>query len=233
MRIHYLKHVSYEGLGNIENVLVNKGCSLSHTSMYQDQSLPSIHNIDALIVMGGPMGVHDEDEYPWLTLEKGFIESVLQRDIPVLGVCLGAQLIANILGAAVTKNVYEEIGWFQVSRTNGLQDERVQELPLKFESIHWHKDTFDIPSGAANFLVSDGCANQGFVYGDNILGLQFHLELLPSNVHAIYQKSGNPDKSGPYIQNLEEMLAPADKFQNASKILEKFLQAFIFQKTPS
>lgn len=229
MHIHYLKHVSFEGLGSIENLLVAKGCTLSRTCMYQDQSLPSIHDIDALIVMGGPMGVHDEDEFPWLTLEKEFIESVLQRELPVLGVCLGAQLIADVLGAAVTKNVYEEIGWFPVKRTKGLQDERVQNLPISFEALHWHGDTFEIPSGATNFIVSDGCANQAFVYGENILGLQFHLEMLPSDVQSIYQECGKSDKSGPYIQSLDEMLAPADKFQRAGTILEEFLEAFIFQ----
>ena len=231
MHIHYLKHVPFEGLGSIENLLVAKGCTLSRTCMYQDQSLPSIHDIDALVVMGGPMGVHDEDEFPWLTLEKEFIESVLQREVPVLGVCLGAQLIADVLGAAVTKNVYEEIGWFPVKRTKGLQDERVQNLPISFEALHWHGDTFEIPSGATNFIVSDGCANQAFVYGENILGLQFHLEMLPSDVQSIYQECGKSDKSGPYIQSLDEMLAPADKFQHAGTILEEFLEAFIFQKS--
>ena len=233
MHVHYLKHVPYEGLGSIENILVSKGCTLSHTCMYQDQSLPSIHDIDALIVMGGPMGVKDEDEFPWLTLEKGFVESIIQRDVPVLGVCLGAQLIADVLGAAVTKNPYEEIGWFPVKRTKGLQDERVEDLPTSFDAIHWHKDTFDIPSGASNFFVSEGCANQGFVYGESVLGLQFHLELLPSNVYAIYQESGNPDKSGQYIQSLDEMLAPADKYQRAGKILEDLFEAFIFKKMTS
>lgn len=230
MHIHYLKHVSFEGLGSMESIFVAKGCELSCTCMYQDQSLPSIHDMDALIVMGGPMGVHDEDKYPWLTLEKGFIESVIQRDIPVLGVCLGTQLIADVLGAAVTKNVYEEIGWFPVKRTKGLLDERVQNLPTSFDALHWHSDTFGIPSGATNFIVSDGCANQAFVYADNVLALQFHLEMLPSHVQAIYQECGKPEQTGPYIQSLDEMLAPADNFQRAGKILEEFIEAFIFQK---
>ncbi len=230
IRIHYLKHVPFEGLGSIENILVAKGCALTHTCMYQDQSLPSVHDMDALIVMGGPMGVHDEDEFPWLTLEKNFIESVIQRNVPVMGVCLGAQLIADVLGAEVAKNTYEEIGWFPVTRNKQLQDESVQEIPMQFNAMHWHADTFAIPSGAVNFLVSDGCINQGFVYGDKVLGLQFHLEMLPSNVQAIYQECGRPDKTGPYIQSLEEMLAPTDKFQQVGKVLEKFIETFIFRK---
>ena len=230
MHIHYLKHVPYEGLGSMAILLSAKSCELTHTCMYEAQSLPSIHDLDALIVMGGPMGVHDEDEYPWLTLEKEFIESVLEREVPVLGVCLGAQLIAEVLGAGVYKNVYEEIGWFPVKRTKGLLDERVQKLPTSFDALHWHGDTFDIPSGASNFIVSDGCANQAFVYGESVLGLQFHLEMLPHNVEELYQACGKPEKRGTYIQTLEEMLAPTDKFQNASEILEELLETFIFRK---
>ena len=230
MHIHYLKHVPYEGLGSMAILLSANSCELTHTCLYEDQSLPSIHDLDALIVMGGPMGVHDEDEHPWLTLEKEFIESVIERDVPVLGVCLGAQLIADVLGASVNKNVYEEIGWFPVKRTKGLQDERVQNLPTRFDALHWHGDTFDIPSGASNFIVSEGCANQAFVYGENVLGLQFHLEMLPLNVEELYQACGKPEKKGTYIQNLDEMLAPTEKFQKASEILEEILEAFIFRK---
>ena len=230
MRIHYLKHVPFEGLGSIEDMFVARGCSLSRTCMYEDQSLPSIHDIDALVVMGGPMGVGDDDEYPWLTLEKEFIESVIKREIPVLGVCLGAQLIANVLGAEVSKNVHEEIGWFPVKRTKGLIDERVENLPISFDALHWHSDTFEIPEGASNFMTSEACANQGFVYGDSTLALQFHLEMLPSHVQAIYQECGKPEKTGKYIHGLEQMLEPAGKFQQARKTLESFLEAFIFQK---
>lgn len=232
MHVHYLKHVPFEGLGSMEGMFIERGCDLSRTCMYEDQSLPSIHDIDALIIMGGPMGVNDDDSYPWLTLEKEFIESVIKLDVPVMGVCLGAQLIANVLGAPVTKNVHEEIGWFPVSRTKGLMDARVENLPIRFDALHWHGDTFDIPDGASNFLTSDGCANQGFAYGDSTLALQFHLEMLPSNVEAIYQECGSADKSGKYIHSLSEMLAPAEKFQEANHVLKNILETFVFQKMP-
>lgn len=242
MHIHYLKHVPFEGLGSMEDVFVARGCELTRTCMYEDQSLPSIHDMDALVVMGGPMSVGDDDEYPWLTLEKEFIESVIKRDVPVLGVCLGAQLIANVLGAKVTKNTHEEIGWFEVNRTRvnrtqvnqtkGLMDGRIERLPASFDAMHWHGDTFEIPDGAVNFLASEACANQGFVYGDSTLALQCHLEMLPSVVQAIYQECGKPEKTGAYIQGLEEMLAPADKFMQARKTLEDFLEAFVFQNMP-
>jgi GMP synthase-like glutamine amidotransferase len=153
--------------------------------------------------------------------------------VPVLGVCLGAQLIANVLGAKVGKNTNEEIGWFPVKRTKGLIDERVENLPISFDAIHWHGDTFDIPEGANNFMTSEATANQGFVYGDNTLALQFHLEMLPSHVQAIYQECGKPEKTGKYVRGLEDMLAPVEKYKQARKTLEGFLEAFIFQKLPN
>lgn len=230
MNIHYLKHVPFEGLGSMEDMFVARGCHLTRTCMYEDQSLPSIHDMDALVIMGGPMGVGDDDEYPWLSLEKEFIESVIKRNIPVLGVCLGAQLIANVLGANVSKNTHEEIGWYRVNLTKVLQNSRVQNLPTSFDALHWHGDTFDLPEGANNFMASEACENQGFVYGDSVLALQFHLEMLPSHVQAIYQECGKPEKTGTYIQGLEEMLAPAEKYQQARETLEDFLEAFIFNK---
>jgi len=232
MRIHYLKHVPFEGLGVMEHFFVRRGCQLSRTCMYEDQSFPSIHDIDALMVMGGPMGVADDHQFPWLSLEKEFIESVIKRDIPVIGVCLGAQLIANVLGAAVVKNAHEEIGWYPVNRMDGLMDHRLQQLPVSFDALHWHGDTFDVPDGANHFISSAACANQGFTYGEATLALQCHLEMLPSNVEAIYHACGSPSKTGTYISSLPEMLAPADNFQQASKILENLLEAFIFQKVP-
>ncbi len=232
MNVHYLKHVEFEGLGSMENLLQNHECSLSHTCLYEDQALPSIDNIDALIVMGGPMGVYDDQEYPWLTSEKKFIESVIKRDVPVLGVCLGAQLIANVLDAKVTKNPHEEIGWYPVTSQPGASKISAMTFPDQFDAFHWHGDTFDIPSGATNLLASDGCAHQGFMFGENTLGLQFHLEMLPENVRVIYHECGQVDKRGDYVQSLEEMLAPTDKFDEAEKITKQLVEGFIFKKAP-
>lgn len=231
MHIHYLKHVPFEGLGSMENIFVSGEHRLSSTCLYLEQPLPSVHSIDALVIMGGPMGVHDTARHPWLLREKEFIESAMRRQIPVLGVCLGAQLLAEVLGARVTKNACEEIGWFPVRRIQELQGTCVQDFPASFEALHWHGDTFSIPSGATNFIASEGCANQAFVYGDHVLGLQFHLEMLPSHVQAIYQACGDSSQTGTYIQGLDEMLAPAEKFCQAQKILRKFLGTFISRET--
>lgn len=231
MKIHYLKHIAFEGLGSMESLFIQQGCSLSNTCMYEDAALPSVESMDALIVMGGPMGVNDEKEYPWLCSEKKFIEAAIKREIPVMGVCLGAQLIANVLGAEVNKNNCEEIGWFPVKNTHDMDDPRVNSFPEHFNAYHWHSDTFEIPSGARNFLHSDGCAHQGFIYGDKTLGLQFHLEMMPSNVQAIYQACGQPEKQAEYVQSLDEMLAPVEYFKNAQNITKNLIESFIFQNS--
>ena len=227
MHIHYLKHVPFEGLGSMEDIFVSEGHRLSNTCLYLEQPLPPVHSVDALIVMGGPMGVHDTARHPWLLKEKEFIESAIRCQIPVLGVCLGAQLLAEVLGARVTKNAHEEIGWFPVQRTKEFQGAHVKNFPASFEALHWHADTFSIPSGASNFLASEGCEHQAFVYGGHVLGLQFHLEMLPSHVQAIYQACGDPRQAGPFVQGLDEMLAPVEKFRQARRILEEFIRAFI------
>lgn len=231
MRIHYLKHVPFEGLGSMENIFVSEKHRLSSTCLYLEQPLPPVHSIDALIIMGGPMGVHDTARYPWLAQEKEFIESAMRRQIPVLGVCLGAQLLAEVLGARVTKNVHEEIGWFPVRRVQEVEGASAEFFPASFEALHWHGDTFSIPSGASNLLASEGCEHQAFAYGDDVLGLQFHLEMLPSHVQAIYQECGDARQTGRFIQTLDEMLAPADNFCKAHKIMKKLTGAFISRET--
>lgn len=231
MHIHYLKHVPFEGLGSMENIFVSDKHHLSNTCLYLEQPLPPVHSIDALIIMGGPMGVNDTARYPWLSQEKEFIESAMSRQIPVLGVCLGAQLLAEVLGAHVTKNVHEEIGWFPVRRVQEGQGACAGIFPASFEALHWHGDTFSIPSGASNLLESEGCGHQAFACGDNVLGLQFHVEMLPSHVQAIYQECGDARQTGRFVQTLDEMLAPADNFYQAHKIMKKLTRAFISRET--
>ncbi|MCG8378009.1 MAG: type 1 glutamine amidotransferase, partial [Proteobacteria bacterium] len=112
MNIHFLQHVPFEGLGSIENYINEKSHHLSCSRLYLDQELPSVNDLDWLFVMGGPMGIYDEDQYPWLDREKKFIKQCIDSGKIVLGFCLGAQLIADVLGAKVYKNQYREIGWF-------------------------------------------------------------------------------------------------------------------------
>ncbi|MGB1409093.1 type 1 glutamine amidotransferase, partial [Alloalcanivorax venustensis] len=174
MRVHYLSHVPFEKLGTMETWLEQRGARLSATRFYQGEPLPEPEQLDTLIVMGGPMGADDEARYPWMAAEKRFIEQCIAADKKVLGVCLGAQLIARVLGAPVTANPEPEIGWFPVQSTDAGRHDPIGAL---FDDgapvLHWHGDTFAIPDGAVHLARSWGCENQAFRFGDRVLALQF------------------------------------------------------------
>ena len=137
MRAHYLQHVPFEGLGSIESWLQTAGYTITSSQLYQSDDLPNPQDIDMLIVMGGPMSINDEQDYPWLVTEKRFIKQVIDLGKPVLGICLGAQLIASVLGARVYPNAEKEIGWFPVNRVGTSQDS-VFLFPEEMPAFHWH-----------------------------------------------------------------------------------------------
>jgi GMP synthase (glutamine-hydrolysing) len=162
MRIHYLQHVPFEGLGNIENWALSKGHQIADTQLYNNDPLPEPEEFDWLIVMGGPMNIYEEDRFPWLAREKVFIKDAIDSGKIVLGVCLGAQLIADALGAKIHKNQYPEIGWFDVRLTDAARKSRVfRRLPERFTAFHWHGDTFDLPPGATRIAESESMFRAG------------------------------------------------------------------------
>lgn len=214
MKIHWLQHVAFEGLGSIEKWAQEKGHALSCTRLFAGELLPALEAFDLLIVMGGPMGVHDQDKYPWLREEKTFLRRVIAAGKPVLGVCLGAQLLADVLGAQVMANTEKEIGWFPVERASGVparvfpeQLERV--LPVRQTVFHWHGDTFTLPEKAIHLYSSAACVNQAFVYEERVIGLQFHLETTPASVTALVENCRAELGPAPWIQKEEEILAAA------------------------
>lgn len=220
MRIHHLQHVPFEGLGSIESVLREKGHQLSATHLYAGQPLPSVTDIDWLIVMGGPMGVHDEESYPWLKMEKQFIRQVIESGKIVLGICLGAQLIAAALGAKVYRNQHREIGWFKISRALEAADSILATaLPDRVEAFHWHGDSFDIPAGAKRLAASEACRNQGFILEDRIVGLQFHLETTLQSAAALIANCKAELDGSRYVQTATEMLADNRKFATINQVM--------------
>ncbi len=214
MQINYLVHVPYEGLGAFETALVAAGHALRRVRLYAGDRLPEPAQVQGLIVMGGPMSIHDESEHPWLAAEKRFLEAVLARDVPVLGVCLGAQLIAHCLGARVYRNPHKEIGWFPVRRETRVQGAGLEMLPETFEAFHWHGETFDLPPGATLLASSSACAHQAFAHR-RALALQFHLEVLPSGVEDLCEFSRGDLEPGPWVQSPARMLAEPARFQAA------------------
>jgi GMP synthase (glutamine-hydrolysing) len=208
MRICYLQHVPFEGLAGIENWAKSKGHSLDSVKIFNNDPFPSVDGLDWLIVMGGPMSVYEEDKYPWLVQEKRFIRAAVTSGKAVLGICLGAQLIADVLGARVYPNQYKEIGWFPIELTEeGAKSGLFDFMPEQFTVFHWHGDTFDLPEGAVRTARSEGCLNQAFVYGEKVVALQFHMESTKDSIQAIVHNCSDEIVSGKYIQTAGEIFA--------------------------
>ncbi len=208
MHLHYLQHVDFEDLGNIESWAREHGCAVTRTRLHERERLPNPAALDWLVVMGGPMSVQEENRFPWLSREKVFIKRCIELGKRVLGVCLGAQLIAEVLGGHVSPNAHKEIGWFPVRRTSDSEGSALfSSLPQCFHAFHWHGDTFSIPEGAVRLAESDGCANQAFSYGDTVLALQFHIESNAQGVSKLLRHCSGDLQAGPYVQSEQAIRA--------------------------
>lgn len=223
MNAHYFQHVSFEGLGSIEYWLETAGYKITRTQFFKPADLPKPEGIDFLIVMGGPMSVNDEDEFPWLVREKKFIHAFIGSGKPVLGVCLGAQLIACALGARAYKNPVKEIGWFPIKGTSPMNRTSFI-FPSSAEVFHWHGETFDLPPGAIRLARSEGCENQAFQFGNSVMGLQFHLETTPESAQEIVRHCRNELSPSEYVQTESEMLSAApEKYRLINGLMNKVL----------
>jgi len=193
MRVHYLQHVAFEGIGHIDSWLKGKKAHVTGTHFHQDQqpefSVLENENIDLLIIMGGPMSVNDENVYPWLKTEKAFILKTIESGIPTLGICLGAQLIASALGSKVYPNLRKEIGWFPIKSAFLPENHNagICSFPEMTTVFHWHGETFDLPTGSILLAESIACKHQAFQYGDRCIGLQFHLETTPESLEGMLE----------------------------------------------
>lgn len=225
MNIHYLQHVPFEGLSSIEPVLINNGHQLSVTHLYLNETLPALDEFDWLIVMGGPMGIYDHHQYPWLSAERTFIKSAIEQQKKILGICLGAQFIADALGAKVYKNQHKEIGWFELKRSNLEKTILADQLPETFNAFHWHGDTFDLPQGAVHLCQSEACLNQGFIYDNRVIGLQFHLETTLESATALIENCTTDLDQSAYVQTADTMLADLNAFKMINQQMLTILTA--------
>jgi GMP synthase-like glutamine amidotransferase len=224
MRAHYLQHVPFEGLGSIEAWLQTTGYEITSTRFYAPTDLPKVEEIDLCVVMGGPMSVNDENDYHWLVDEKDFIKSVIESGKPILGICLGAQLIANAMGGKVFKNAVKEIGWFPVQAAIPLNND-VFNFPEKTVAFHWHGETFSLPSQAIQIAKSEGCKNQAFQIGSNAIGLQFHLETTPDSAQAIVENCRDELVEGEFIQTEQDILsAPLERYSLMNSLMSDILE---------
>lgn len=192
LRVHYFQHIADEGLGSCEKFLMEMNAVITTTEFFalpaqqklEIDALPHVEDIDLLIIMGGAMSVNDEHIYPWLLTEKRWLRRFIALGRPVIGLCLGGQLIANALGAKVSKNHKKEVGWTKIEAVEPYPD-FCFELPKQFEVMQWHGETFDLPKGSKLLGWNEGCQHQVFQIGDNILGFQFHPEITPKTM-ALY-----------------------------------------------
>ncbi|MDR8394482.1 type 1 glutamine amidotransferase [Aliifodinibius sp. S!AR15-10] len=228
MKIHYLQHVYFEGPAYIQTWAVEQGYELTGTQLFKGEALPGVEEFDALVVMGGPMGVGDEREYPWLGEEKAFIRDCISRQKKVLGICLGAQLIADALGAKVEPMAEKEIGWFPVDWSQSVRKESgFSFLPARQMVLHWHGDRFEFPGNALPLASSEGCDSQGFLIDDHVLGLQFHLEMTKNSLTTLIGNSSREleEANGRFIQDAEAMLK-GNYFAENHQIMKQLLNRF-------
>jgi GMP synthase-like glutamine amidotransferase len=219
MKAHCLMHVPFEGPGYIGDWFASRGAGLKFWKLYEEMAFPRVEDVDFLLVMGGPMNIYEYDRYPWLEPEKNLIGNCIREKKKVLGICLGAQLLADVLGERVFPNSGKEIGWFPVRGRDSL-------FPGSFLPFHWHGETFNLPAGAVNLASSEICSNQAFSHGNNVLALQFHLEVTPALVEGLLDHVAGDLEPGPFVQGREEIIGGLVNAGANRKILHTVLETF-------
>jgi len=219
MHVLVFRHVAFEGLGLIGAVLEERGISYEYVDLYRDPGAePAFDSAHGYVFMGGPMSANDD--LPYVLREIGLIQDAVAAGKPVLGVCLGAQLIAKALGARIYRNHVKEVGWAPVYWTEAARHDPLFEGLREPETVfHWHGETFDLPAGAEWLAWSDDCRHQVFRAGTGVYGLQFHLEVTPEMIAGWLTEDENAG-------DVRELTAPVDPRANAVRLAE--LSALVF-----
>jgi GMP synthase-like glutamine amidotransferase len=214
MRIRVIKHEKAEGPGSIAAWAAARGHVLECTELESGEPLPDPDSFDALVLMGGSMSVNEEDRFAWLKPEKALARRALAENKRVLGICLGAQMIASASGAEVRRNPEREIGWFPLANTQeGLVHPLWRSVPDGAVVFHWHGETFDLPAGAVGLARSPACEHQAFALGERVLGLQCHLEMDAEALDAMVRAGSAELRPGRWVQSAEELLSRPDRLR--------------------
>jgi len=201
MHVHFIQHVAFEYPGSILDWALANNHTTSYTKVFEGDAFPSPATYDMLIIMGGPMGVYEEDIHPWMKDEKHCIKAAIDAGKKVLGVCLGSQFIASVLGETVAPHTLKEIGWWPVQKVQ--KHPLTDGLPAEFTTFHWHGDTFNLPQGAIQLFRTTQCEQQGFVYNDHVVGLQFHMEVKQDLLEGMTEHESNELTGIGFVQNLQ------------------------------
>ncbi len=229
MNVLIMKHIEIEGPGLIEYCLKQGNIPYQIINLQTGIHFPKFDDLTHIVILGGPMNVYEEDRYPFLREEDLFIKESIQRGKSILGICLGAQLIAKALGAKVYKASVKEIGWYDVSLTEiGSKDPLFSTLPKTFPVFQWHEDTFELPRGSKLIATSPSVPHQAFRYGEKVYGLQFHLEVMEEMIHewmeAYEEESCNSESL--IFSKAEIMTETAIKIESYTKRGIGFLENF-------
>ncbi|MES2886106.1 MAG: type 1 glutamine amidotransferase [Pseudomonadota bacterium] len=223
MRVHWLQHAEHEDLGCIAPWLAARGHVVTATRLQRGELPPKPGEFDWLIVMGGPMNIYQHAAHPWLVAEKQAIRAALNVGKRVLGICLGAQLIADQLGGPVVKNAELEVGWHPISlAAAGRSDAAFKGFPEQFTAFHWHGDSFALPLGSQPLMHSAACGNQAFTHGAKVAGIQFHLEVTAANARDWFATERPPP--GRHVQAPEAILAALPNFAENNRLMIKLLE---------
>ena len=233
LKVHYFQHIAGEGIGSCYDFLKTHQSKITATEFFalppdlplEIEALPRIDDVDLLIIMGGTMSVNDEANFPWLKIEKRWIRRYLAAGKPAIGLCLGGQLIANALGAAVSRNPFQELGWTTVHRVPQSAAQCFP-LPSSLHVMQWHSETFEIPKGAIHLAENDVCRNQMYQIGQNVLGFQFHPEITPQTLELFLE---NDDEvaifHGEYVQPANQLKqSKQSKFIEGNQLLNQAIE---------
>lgn len=222
-RAHILQHVLFEGPGFIAHWLAAQGAEVTTTAWYgADATLPALDGIGLLVCLGGPMSVHDNELYPWLNHERAYLREAIERGVPTVGICLGAQQMSLCMGGGVSANPVREIGWFSL-----ISHETTAAIPQVLNDLcvlHWHGERFSLPESAQLIASSSACDMQVALLGERALALQCHLEIQPEGVAALVAQCADDLAPGPSVQSAETMQNwPAATYDDMHVALTKLL----------
>lgn len=241
VRLICLQHVPFEGPAALAEWASSRAIAVTTVRLYAGDDLPVLEAGDCLAVLGGPMSVHDVEEHAWLAVEKAYLSEALRlatvRKQPVIGICLGAQLITEALGARVERMPHgQEIGWFPVqphaelaisASGNASFADWANSLVENFTPLHWHGEQFSLPRQALPLLKSEACTQQGFVWNDCVLALQCHLEATPDSLEQLIQHSGDELSGRGWVQTAAALRAGQAHCSAANKQLFRLLDLLV------